>query len=457
MSDVFDELEGHLRRAVRSRRLRRPSWIRRGHRRTAAIVLLITLVMAGAALGAGGVIRIGGSTQPQASSGGGSPSTVPSSPAESLPSHSSHVEAVAYVAGTPIPEPSFAHWRAIEARLGFAGDAGHRALGFLITSQWVLDEAAGRGLLTSEANVKSYLAQLERRQFPHAGMLRKFLAGSGESEADLLARARVEQLRERLAAKVSVGSSGAHASRVLASSEQSFHSRWKSRTTCRPAYVMEDCSEYRGRGESLVASGSPAVRSPAAVPHPTPTRRPVSPRRGGASAPGASSAATLNTEEELPPPSSGEMTLASPAFELNGEIPSQYTCDGAGTSLPLRWQGVPKNAAALILFVIDDETAGPAGGIRWIVGNIDPHSTGVAAGQTPQGGIVGTNTEGHAGYGAICPAHGATTRVEFAMFALSKRIALTPGFQPSTSAYEYSTQKLRIGKAAVTYAGYHRP
>lgn len=58
MNDVFDELESQLRRAVRSRRRSRPAWMRRGHARTSALVILVTLVTAGAALAASGVIRI---------------------------------------------------------------------------------------------------------------------------------------------------------------------------------------------------------------------------------------------------------------------------------------------------------------------------------------------------------------------------------------------------------------
>ncbi len=59
MSDVFDDLEGQLRRAVRARRRTRPWWIRRGHRRAAALVFLATLLISAGALAAGGVIQIG--------------------------------------------------------------------------------------------------------------------------------------------------------------------------------------------------------------------------------------------------------------------------------------------------------------------------------------------------------------------------------------------------------------
>jgi phosphatidylethanolamine-binding protein (PEBP) family uncharacterized protein len=385
--------------------------------------------------------------------GGGSSTTVPTSPAAAGASHASKVDAVASVAGVQISRASYRHWSRVEARLGVGGNVGHQALGFLLTSQWVLDEAAGRRLSVSEAEVKLYLARLERQRFPHAGMLRRFLASSGETEADLLARARVELLKQRIAVIASVGSSGAQAKRVLASFQQSFRDHWQSVTTCKPAYVMEDCSEYLGKGESRPVSGSQTSRSPAPVGSHTPARSSTaSPPRAHKKLP------RLNIEQELPRPSAGEMALSSPAFEVNGLIPPEYTCDGAGISPPLQWKNVPAKAAALILFVIDDETPGPNGGIRWIVGDIDPKTTDVAAGQTPQGGIVGANTQGHVGYSAICPARGATTRVEFDMYALSKPIALTPGFQPSVAEYEYGgSQKLIIGKVATTYGGYNRP
>ena len=68
MNDVFDELEDQLRGAVRARRRIRPAWIRRGHRRTPAIVLVAMLVITAGALAAGGVIQIGAPAEPHESS-----------------------------------------------------------------------------------------------------------------------------------------------------------------------------------------------------------------------------------------------------------------------------------------------------------------------------------------------------------------------------------------------------
>ena len=68
MNDVFDDLESQLRGAVRARRRIRTSWMRRGHRRSAAIVLVAMLVVSAGALAAGGVIRIGAPAEPHESS-----------------------------------------------------------------------------------------------------------------------------------------------------------------------------------------------------------------------------------------------------------------------------------------------------------------------------------------------------------------------------------------------------
>lgn len=147
------------------------------------------------------------------------------------------------------------------------------------------------------------------------------------------------------------------------------------------------------------------------------------------------------------------MAIASPAFAVNEPLPGAYTCDGAGISPPLRWRNVPPNAAALVLYVVDtSQEYARRGGVRWVVADIDPHSRGVAAGKIPQGGVVGSNGEGKAAYGPVCPAQGGGGWVEFQLYALSKRIPVSRGFQPSaprTSGH--------ILASAATYNVYIRP
>jgi phosphatidylethanolamine-binding protein (PEBP) family uncharacterized protein len=371
--------------------------------------------------------------------GGGSSSTttasVPSSPAAApTQGTASGVDAVAYVSHTPISKASFKHWLAVETALGAAGSPAHQALGFLITSEWVLGEAAARGISVSEAEVKQRFAQLVHESFPKAGSLEKYLAKSGETEADLLARIKVELLASKIAAKITAGKSAAQRSTLLAAFESDFHTHWRSYTSCEPGYVMEDCKQYKGKPEDLTATSSSGKAS-----------GPGTSSRGSSS---RSSGSNSSGEVYTAP---GAFSISSPAFERNGAIPVSYTCAGAGISPALSWQKAPAKAAELFLFVIDDNSNGSEGGIRWVVGGIEPSSTGVAAGKIPAGGIVGTNTAGKAAYSPICPAKGKSDTVEFVMYALSKKISISPGFQPTTAEAQYGSRKLLMGSAAVTY------
>jgi len=360
---------------------------------------------------------------------------VPASPAAvaSAKGTAATTGAVAYVSGTPIPKAGYQHWLAVETALGAAGSPSHQALGFLITSEWVLGEASARHIGVSEAEVKQRYAQLVHQSFPKSGSLQKYLAKSGETEADLLARIKVELLAAKIAAKVTAGKSPAQHAALLSAFENNFHAHWKAYTDCKAAYVMEDCKQYKGKPENLTAASS---------------------KTSGAGASARSSSASGNSSSS----SSGEVysrpgafSVSSPSFERNGAIPAQYMCSGAGRSPALSWEKVPAGAAELVLFVIDDSSSGSSGGIRWIVGGIDPSSKGVAAGQVPPGGILGTNTAGKAGYSPICPAKGKSDTVELVMYALKKTIPLSPGFRPAQAESEYGSGKLVLGEAAVTY------
>jgi phosphatidylethanolamine-binding protein (PEBP) family uncharacterized protein len=374
--------------------------------------------------------------------GGGSPATntvsVPSSPAAAAPTQgtAANVDAVAYVSHKPISKASFKHWLAVETALGASSSPAHQALGFLITSEWVLGEAAARGVSVSEAEVKQRFAQLVHESFPKAGSLRKYLAKSGESEADLLARIKVELLASKIAAKVTAGKSATQRSASLTAFENDFHTHWRSYTSCEPGYVMEDCKQYKGKPEDLTATSSSSGSGKSSS--------------SASSGSSSSSSADSNSSGEVYT-APGAFSLSSPAFELNGAIPVSYTCAGAGISPALSWQKVPAKAAELFLFVIDENSDGSDGGIRWVVGGIEPSSTGVAAGKLPTGGIVGTNTAGKAAYSPICPAKGKHDTIEFVMYALSKKLQLSTGFQPATAEAQYGGHRLLMGAAAVTY------
>jgi Raf kinase inhibitor-like YbhB/YbcL family protein len=430
-------------------------------RRMLAPALALALV-AGLA-GCGESASSSSSNSPGASGSTSSTSAAATGAAVSSVHSVSSGAAVASVAGKPITKSSYEHWLTVERALGASSNASHRALGFLLTTRWLLDEAAGRRVAVSTAEVARRLGQLKQQSFPQAGSLQRFLARTHETEGDLSERVKAELLESQIAAQVSAGQSGAQRKTTLARFQQAFQGRWKARTTCAAAYLMEDCAEYRGKPEDLAAASS----APASSARP-PARSGATGDSGSAGASGSTSGSSStsgsgSTSTVRSSGSSGEvysspgaMAISSPAFERNGAIPAQYTCDGANISPPLEWQNVPAKAAALVLFIIDDSPSGSASGIRWVVGDISPSARGVAAGKTPEGAIVGSDTQGHSGYGGICPDHGKTSTVEFVLYALSKRIALSPGFSPTTAESEYGSGKDLLGSAAITYAVYHR-
>lgn len=356
--------------------------------------------------------------------------------------------AVAYVASTPISKSRYEHWLAVERHSGVS-NASHQALAFLITSQWVLSEAAQRDVSVSEAQVKGRFGQLTKQAFSKGSSLQSFMAKSGQTEADLLGRVKVELLQQQIASQVTAGKSASQRGAALASFEHTFHEHWKPLTRCEPGYVMEDCSAYKGGAEDLTATSSPQRTTSSGSSS-------KSTHASTGSHPSSSSSentvdASNATGEVYPSPKS--ISLTSSAFERNGALPAQYTCAGSNISPPLEWSNLPAKTEALVLFIIDLTSTGPNSGIRWVVGDINPNTKGVAAGATPEGGIVGSDTQGHAGYGGICPPAGKTATIEFVMYALSKKIDLSPGFQPDIAEAEYGgSHKLLLGEAGITYA-----
>ena len=65
-------------------------------------------------------------------------------------------------------------------------------------------------------------------------------------------------------------------------------------------------------------------------------------------------------------PDAPKIRLTSPAFTDGGMIPREFTCDGADTSPPLEWSGVPQAARALAL-ICDDPDAPVGTWAHWVL------------------------------------------------------------------------------------------
>ncbi|CAN5335258.1 YbhB/YbcL family Raf kinase inhibitor-like protein [soil metagenome] len=117
------------------------------------------------------------------------------------------------------------------------------------------------------------------------------------------------------------------------------------------------------------------------------------------------------------------LQLSSTAFQHNGSIPTQYTCDDDDRSPPLEWNGVPSGAKSLALIVDDPDAPDPEAPkmvyVHWVLYDIPPSATGLPEGATslPPGTREGTNDWKRTGYGGPCPPIG-RHRYFFKLYAL---------------------------------------
>lgn len=108
------------------------------------------------------------------------------------------------------------------------------------------------------------------------------------------------------------------------------------------------------------------------------------------------------------------LTLTSPAFEHEGNIPAEYTCDGKDISPELNWTGIPDEARSLVLIVDDPDAPDPAAPkmtwVHWVLYNLPISSIGLGKGirdgDLPVGTLQGLNDWKREGYGGPCPPKG---------------------------------------------------
>jgi Raf kinase inhibitor-like YbhB/YbcL family protein len=117
------------------------------------------------------------------------------------------------------------------------------------------------------------------------------------------------------------------------------------------------------------------------------------------------------------------LAVTSPAVRSGGTLPSRYTCDGAGTALPLRWGPIPPQARELAVVVTDaDAPGGPF--VHWTVYGLPPTLHVLAGGEAPPGAKQGVNGYGKQGWGPPCPPHGPPHRYEAAVYWLRRHTGL---------------------------------
>jgi Raf kinase inhibitor-like YbhB/YbcL family protein len=118
-----------------------------------------------------------------------------------------------------------------------------------------------------------------------------------------------------------------------------------------------------------------------------------------------------------------ELSVKSPVFEANKQIPRKYSCDGDDINPPITIEGVPKEAKTLAL-IVDDPDAPMGTFDHWIVWNIPLSNSKIGENSVP--GIEGLNGAWQRGYMGPCPPSG-THRYFFKVYALDAELKLGTG------------------------------
>lgn len=85
---------------------------------------------------------------------------------------------------------------------------------FLVSAEWVLGEAKAQGINVTDQQVAKQFATIKKQQFPTAAAYNAFLASSGETEADLLLRVKLELISTKLRNKATAGTSNVTAAQI---------------------------------------------------------------------------------------------------------------------------------------------------------------------------------------------------------------------------------------------------
>jgi hypothetical protein len=160
-------------------------------------------------------------------------------------------EVVACVGSQEISGATFTHWATVAEN---AVSPAHRhpavgppkavmvtAMGFLISADWLIGEAANLHIEASAIKVRRQFDRLRRQQFPKPAQFKKFLKQTGETVSDLLLRVRLSMLTTRIQQRVEGHGSKRSRQRALTRFVKRFQRTWKAQTYCETIYKMPDC------------------------------------------------------------------------------------------------------------------------------------------------------------------------------------------------------------------------
>jgi hypothetical protein len=206
--------------------------------------VLFALVPATGAGAKGGVLPPGRPCPP-ATAAPPVPGPVP--PGEPAPG-----QVLACVADAAITGAPYAHWLAVADHVEAAKprltatERREEVMNFLISSGWVLGEAAALHVTPSTRAVKHQFDRIRAQQFPKRREFAAFLRDSGQSTADILYRVGLNLASQAIQRRVEGRAHGTAAGlRAFARFLPAFKSRWRGQTYCAAAFATMDCGHVQ--------------------------------------------------------------------------------------------------------------------------------------------------------------------------------------------------------------------
>lgn len=154
-------------------------------------------------------------------------------------------------------------------------------------------------------------------------------------------------------------------------------------------------------------------------------------------------------------PAPSALTLTSSAFASGGALPASFTCDGAGTSPPLAWSGVPAGTAELAMLMSTEARDGRKW--NWVLYAIPSEKTGIAAAATDVGKAGITSDGPLLQYYPPCSQGPGAKSYTFTLYALAAKPTLPAvANQVTGAAIEAAIANVTLAKSELTVT-YTRP
>jgi phosphatidylethanolamine-binding protein (PEBP) family uncharacterized protein len=152
---------------------------------------------------------------------------------------------------------------------------------------------------------------------------------------------------------------------------------------------------------------------------------------------------------------SGAFTLLSSAFVDQGTLPAAYTCDGAGTSPPLSWTGVPEGSAELALLLTTEALDGLKW--NWVLYGIPPTLTSLPEGSMGTASAGLTSDGPLLQYAPPCSMGPGAKQYVFTLYALSDAAPITVAPEQVSGAYLTAAISDRTITSRTLTVSYTRP